>query len=464
MRHTDITTVIDGERISLSSDLIEKYDRPLPRYTSYPPAPAWKADVGAQDFVGALARSSARALSLYVHLPFCRTRCTFCACNAIATSKTDIVERYIDTVISEMDLIRDNLLSPVVELSSIHWGGGTPTFLTERQMRRLMEATLGLFSIASHAEVGIEADPRQTSLAKVELARELGFNRISFGVQDTNPIVQAACGRVQDMDHVTDLVLCARKAGFESVNVDLCYGLPAQDPGSFRETISDIVRLSPDRIALFNFAYVPWTAPHQRKIDPASLPAPRAKLSMFTCAIEKFLKAGYRFIGLDHFAKEKDELTRAQKTGALRRTFQGYTAKPSSGLIGVGVSAISEISGIYVQNERRLSAYFRATGEGRLPVCRGYRLTDEDNLRRFLMQKLFCSQRIDKKEFAHVCGVAFDGLLKDVRYEGLVADGLVRESDTEFKVTPLGRLFVRNIAALFDVHLVANEKRYSRTV
>ena len=464
MQHTDIKTVIDGEAVNLSSQLIEKYDRSLPRYTSYPPAPAWKNDVGTSDFTHELMRTSAYALSLYIHLPFCRSRCTFCACNAIATSKEDIVDRYIDSVIAEMDLIRNNLNSPMVELSSLHWGGGTPTFLTEKQMTRLMAETLKRFSFGSQIEAGIEADPRQTTREKIFLARELGFNRISFGVQDTNPEVQAACGRVQDLSHIEELISGARKADFQSINIDLCYGLPAQDQSRFEKTISDVIRLAPDRVALFNFAYVPWMQPHQRKIDPASLPVPHIKLSMFTTAIEKLLKAGYKFIGLDHFAKEKDDLTKAQEEGRLKRTFQGYTARPSSGLVGLGVSAISELGNIYVQNERRLSDYFKATKSGRLPICRGYRLTDDDNNRRFVMQELFCNQRIDKNKFARACGIPFDTFFKDGRHGDFLKDGLISESEKELKVTPLGRLFIRNIAALFDVHLSAGEDRYSRTV
>ncbi len=459
-----MAAVIDGCRVELTPYLIEKYDRTLPRYTSYPPAPAWNGDVGLFDFTYALMHTCANALSLYMHLPFCRSRCTFCACNAIATPKIDIIDRYVDNLISEMDIIRNNLNSPIVTLSSLHWGGGSPTYLTEKQMERLMKATLSCFSLETGAEIGIEADPRQTTGEKIRLASELGFNRISFGVQDTNQDVQEACGRVQDVHCIEALILDARKANFQSVNIDLCYGLPLQNRDNFQKTISDVVRLGPDRISLFNFAYVPWAAPHQRKIDPATLPAPQIKISMFMSAIEKFLKAGYKFIGLDHFAKQTDELAKAQKNGVLRRTFQGYTAKPTSGLIGLGVSSISEIGNLYVQNEKRLSDYFRAISCGRLPVCRGYRLTEEDVNRRFVMQKLFCSQGIDKKEFAHVCGTTFDDFFKGVSSKDFLADGLISESEKEFKVTPLGRLFIRNIAALFDSHLKAQENRYSRTV
>jgi oxygen-independent coproporphyrinogen-3 oxidase len=452
----NINTIIDGAKVEITPELIERYDRPLPRYTSYPPAPVWTKEIGEHDLIYSLAHTRSDTLSLYIHLPFCRTRCTFCACNAIATQKAGIIESYIDRLIAEMDLIRCNMGTPLVQLSCLHWGGGTPTYLTEKQMGRLMRETLNRFSLATGAEVGIEADPRQTTTEKVRFARELGFNRISFGVQDTNPEVQRASGRIQDPEHIEALMGEAKSARFDSVNIDLCYGLPLQDEKLFQKTTQDVIKLNPDRISLFNFAYVPWMQPHQRKIDSAMLPNPNIKLSMFVSAIEDFCGAGYHFIGLDHFAKDEDEMWRARDTGALKRTFQGYTAKAFAGLVGIGVSSISEIGDLYVQNEKNLAAYSRAIKNGRLPACRGYRLSSDDLLRRFVMQKIFCDQRFSKNELTRLC--------KESQYRDFLADGLIRESEKDFVVTPLGRLFIRNIAAAFDGHLKLQDNKYSRTV
>ncbi len=459
-----IQTTIDGDRLTVSEGLIEKYDRPLPRYTSYPPIPVWDTKIGAENFAKALAGSGSNTLSLYVHIPFCRTRCTFCACHAIATTKTEIIDRYIGALITEMDLILKHLGSRAFRLDSLHWGGGTPVFPEERQMERLMKEILHRFYIETGTEVGIEADPRQTTIEKLRFIRLLGFNRISFGIQDTSCEVQKACGRTQDAEHVRALFAEAKQLGFTSVNADLCYGLPMQNSENFRRTIDDIVALSPDRIALFNFAFVPWAQPNQRRIDAKTLPDPRTKLSLFAYAIEKLGGAGYRFIGLDHFAKEGDELAEAARLGSIRRTFQGYITRPSHELVGLGVTSISEWGDLYVQNERKLADYFRAIAGGRLPVCRGYVLKDDDRRRRYVMQKIFCEQRLDKKKFLKLWGVAFDDYFSNVRMGDLERDGLVLQNKDELKITPLGRFFVRNVAALFDGHLEKEGRKYSRSV
>jgi len=500
-----IRTTINGSGVEITSDLIERYDRPLPRYTSYPPAPAWTTDVDASDLISSLQHLKTSTLSLYIHLPFCRSRCTFCACHAIATTKTEIIDRYIDALIAEMDMVfkHRSPLTPTLSpggrgmgegdsstIQCLHWGGGTPTYLSEGQIERLTNEIKKRFLFEENAEIGIEADPRQTTPEKVRLLHKAGFNRISFGIQDTNHEVLNACGKslsrplsrkgrgnfsipaplTRDGEDagIEDLINESRLAGFESVNIDICYGLPKQSPKSFQKTLDDIIRLSPDRIALFNFAYVPWMQPHQRRIDPKTLPAPHAKLKMFANAIDQFSNAGYRFIGLDHFAKNRDELSRAFANRTLRRTFQGYTAKASDTLIGLGVTSISEFNdcfgGLYSQNERRLSDYFRKIGNGQLPACRGFVLSRDDMIRRDVMQRLFCRQKIDKADFEGAWRVSFDDYFHDIKLDDLEADGLIRKSKDELCVAPLGRLFIRNIASRFDRYLRPQETRYSRTV
>lgn len=459
-----IRTTIDGERISITDALIEKYDAALPRYTSYPPAPLWTEKVDAARFASALKSFDANSMSLYLHLPFCRSRCTFCACHAIATTRSDIIDIYIESVVKEMDVVLELLGKKVIRLDSIHWGGGTPTYLSEAQMRTLMSETKKRFYIEEGTEAGIEADPRQTTPEKVAVARKLGFTRISFGVQDTQPEVQKACGRTQDIAHVRSLFDAARKEGFSSINADICYGLPHQTPQGFDRTLSDIIDLAPDRIALFNFAYVPWMQPHQRKIDPKSVPDARTKVAMFVHAVERFSAASYSFIGLDHFAKEDDELSLAKDRNVLKRTFQGYTSKPSRHLLGIGVTSISEWDDLYFQNERRLSRYLEAVETGRLATCRGFEMSKDDLIRRHIMQRIFCEQRIDKARFHTVSGADFDDYFKKMRFDELVNDGLIVEGPSELKVTPLGRVFIRNIAAAFDDRLETSQKRYSRSV
>jgi oxygen-independent coproporphyrinogen-3 oxidase len=464
MNNFSIQTKIDGINVTITPEILARYDIPLPRYTSYPPAPHWKEEIAGADFTAALMRSCANSLSLYVHLPFCRARCGFCACNAFAAKKSDIIGLYIYSLISEMDLFLKYVDRPSSKFRSLHWGGGTPTYLTSRQMEYLQLEILKRLNLEDNAEIGIEADPMQTTVEKIRLARDLGFNRISFGIQDTNMEVLRACGRRQDIKHVRALFNESRKTNFHSINIDLCYGLPCQNHENFNHTLDTVIDLSPDRISLFNFAYIPRTHPNQRKIDPALLPGPMEKIRIFTAAIEKLGAAGYEFIGLDHFAKKNDELFTAKMNGNLKRTFQGYTAKPADALIGVGVTSISQLGNLYAQNDRHLASYLKKIKSGQMAAARGFFLSDDDLIRCWVFNKIFCEQGIDKDEFCKKWNNSFDDYFEDLNFKQFIDDGLILQTNSEFKITPLGRLFIRNIASKFDKYLNSNVTRYSRSV
>lgn len=489
-----IKTIVDGQKVEVTSKIISRHDRPLPRYTSYPPIPAWNNNVGHREFAQTLrdlgtlrqacperiARFSstssertgdeskgsgqADGLSLYIHLPFCRKRCHFCACHAIATPKTEVVDLYLKTLKQEIDLVLRHLNPETIKLKLVHWGGGTPTFLNLNQMKSLQDEIKNRFEFSPDIEIGMEIDPWQINIEKIEMARHIGFNRISFGIQDTNPEVLKECGRNLNVEHTAHVMDAARRMGFKGINVDLCYGLPRQNPRNFKNTIRHVIKLNPDRIALFNFAYLPERFPHQRKINESTLPSPFKKVEMFAMAIKHFNNSGYQFLGLDHFAKNNDELTKAKLNGTLRRTFQGYTAQGTHPLVGLGITAISHIEDLYAQNEKKLSAYFRAINNEQLAIHRGHKFTTDDHIRSWVMQKVFCNQLIDKMEFNRKWGVFFDEYFKDINVNHLMDDGLIENTDYQFKILPLGRLFIRNIACAFDKYLSLENSIYSKAI
>jgi len=455
-------TVINGTKVTISSDLLEKYNRPGPRYTSYPTAPVWTTDFGPEDYKSALCSTNApthqrtNALSLYFHIPFCKKRCHFCGCSTIATNQNDAADQYIDAVGREISLVKDHLQAKgVVQL---HYGGGTPTFLSPRQLEKLWEHISKHFTIGEDAEIGIEVDPRVTSVEQLKTLRRQGFNRISLGVQDFSKNVQEAIGRVQAFEEISELIDNARGLGFKSVNVDLVYGLPHQTEKSFKDTVKKIIKLSPDRVACFNFAYVPWMMPHQKHIDEKMLPSSNTKFAIFCKTIEQLGKAGYDFIGMDHFAKSTDELSIAAKNGSLWRNFQGYSAgvRPENGsdpaLIGFGLTSISDAGGCYAQNEKKLIDYYKSIEGGSLATVKGWKLSKNDLERRKLIRELFC------KEEALLTG--------DWRLEtgDLEKNKLIKTEKNILKITALGRLFVRNIAMVFDEYLKEGEQKFSKTV
>ena len=464
----------ESHRAEVALGLLRKYDRPGPRYTSYPTAVEFTEDYGELDYRARLAQADALSdepLSLYVHLPFCEERCSFCGCHVVITKKRDVSARFLDYLHREIDLLAEHLPHRR-RLSQYHWGGGTPTYQTPSEMEALHRKVTGHFRIDSDAEVAIEVDPRVTSLEQLDLLEGLGFNRISMGVQDFTPEVQEAINRNQTESETRKLYEHCRKLGFESVNIDLIYGLPLQSPGTFSDNMDVILDLRPDRLAVYSYAYVPWIKANQRRIDTSQLPSPEGKLELFCIAREKLLDAGYVQIGMDHFALPGDELARAAGDRRLHRNFMGYTVKMGSDMVGVGLSAIGDVRGSFAQNCKKLSTYYRDLDAGRFPVVRGYVLDDDDKIRRAVITRLMCNFHLDRREIEDGFGIDFDAYfateLEELRAPaGPVEHGFVSIHGDGLDVTENGRLFIRNVCMVFDRYLRAkrdDKPIFSRTV
>src|SRR3989338_236582 len=453
-----IRTHIDGQEVVVTKELVEKYNQAGPRYTSYPTAPNWNDHFGPNEFLGRLKETNKKekSLSLYFHLPFCEERCTFCACSVVATKQHSVVEPYLKALFKEIENVGE-VLDRAPPLEQLHWGGGTPTYLSADQIEQLYENIGKYFSIADSAEVSIEIDPRVTTDDQLKTLRRLGFNRASLGVQDFESEVQKLAGRIQSEEETRHAIVTCRSLGFESVNVDLVYGLPKQTQKTFEKTLQKILELNPDRIALFNFAYVPWMHTHQKKIFEQDLPDAWTKLTMFCEAIRIFEDAGYEFIGLDHFAKKNDELSKARKEGTMYRNFQGYTTKANCDLIGLGVTSISFVSGAFSQNAKKLKDYEKGVSKNGFVTERGLVLSEDDLIRQKIIREIFCHQRVKDD---------FDNYFKNEkeRLRLLEKDGLVDLGADQLRVTPLGRLFLRNIGMIFDAYLKPNQDRFSKTV
>ncbi len=455
-------------RTIFDRDIIEKYDKPGPRYTSYPPATEFHAGVGEQDYIKKLHESNkrGRTLSLYVHIPFCESACWFCGCNVIISHRKDVSGRYLECVRREMEKL-GQYIDRSRKVVQLHWGGGTPNFLSNEEITELMGCIKEIFSLDEKAEVSVEIDPRYLSEGQLETLRSLGFNRISMGLQDTDEEVQRAINRVQPYELMQKVMKDLRYLGFESINIDLIYGLPHQTPEKFRRTIEKTIALDPDRVAVFNFAYVPWLKPLQRKIEPSTLPPPETKLEMLRLSIELFQSAGYVFIGMDHFAKEKDELTLAQREGTLWRNFQGYTTKKGVDLIGIGATSIGMLYDGYFQNYKTIREYYTALDNSRLPIMRGYILSEEDLLRREVIMDLMCNFVCDFDRIERMFGIDFESHFEREleRLKEMQEDELLTVEERKVKVLPKGRLLIRNIAMNFDEYIEKKkELRFSRTI
>jgi oxygen-independent coproporphyrinogen-3 oxidase len=439
----------------LTDATLEKYNRPGPRYTSYPTAPVWKDDFGPDDLESYYARAEAAAtpLSLYMHIPFCENLCLFCACTVSIQKDKKVAIPYLGALKREIDHVAGHVSKkrPVIQF---HWGGGTPTYLTPAQMEDLFGYTRERFSFSPDAEIGIEIDPRVTNRAHLETLRRLGFNRLSMGIQDFQPKVQETIHRVQPYELTRDLILAARELGFESLNVDLIYGLPHQTADSFKDTIDRTLTLVPDRVAMFSYAHVPWLKKQQGSFQ-MYLPEGMEKFRIFRAGLERFLDAGYLYIGMDHFARPGDELATAQQDRTLHRNFQGYTTKAGADLYGMGVSAISSIGEAYAQNRREVPAYQETVGTRGIATMRGYRLSQDDVLRRGVIGRLLCHTVIPKHEVEQQFGISFDEYFAPElqRLEEARDEGLVALDSAEIRVTPLGRIFIRNVAMTFDRYL-----------
>ena len=455
----------------LTPELLERYDRPGPRYTSYPTAPHFAPDFDEEAYREHLRMAAARSaepLSMYVHLPFCEARCTFCGCNVVVSPRRGPEEPYLAAVEAEIEALH-RALAPREKLNQLHWGGGTPTYLSPAQCERLFAAITSRFPLADDAEVALEIDPCVTTMEHLTTLRRLGFNRLSMGLQDLNPEVQQAVERIQPLELTRAHVEEARRLGFSSVNIDLIYGLPLQTEDGFRDTVRRVIReLAPDRVACFSYAHVPWIKPHQRKLDSSQMTSGWEKFRIFVGAAEEFVAAGYRFVGFDHFARPEDELARALDEDRVHRNFMGYTVMPASDQVGIGVSAIGDVAGAYAANEKRLSVYQRAATAGCLPVERGILRSAEDELRRAVIHRIICTLKLEHGWVERELGVDPRAHFTDAyaALEPMAQDGLVQIDEAGLSVTPIGRFFLRNICMPFDAYLKQPSEGpvYSRTV
>jgi oxygen-independent coproporphyrinogen-3 oxidase len=459
----------------ISADTLQRFDVPGPRYTSYPTADRFVDDFGSDDLVRALkkrALGSTRPLSVYVHIPFCESVCYYCACNKIVTRNHDRAAPYLDALEHEMSLYAVEM-GDARRVSQLHLGGGSPTFLTDAELNRLMASLRTCFDIVAGAELSIEVDPRTVTRERLAHLAQLGFNRLSFGVQDFDEQVQRAVHRVQPYDSVRELVNDARALGFDSVNVDLIYGLPLQTPQSFARTIKQVNSLRPDRIALYAYAHLPQRFKPQRRIQTHELPVAVDRVEMLRGAIGGFLAEGYEYIGMDHFALPNDALAVAKRQGRLHRNFQGYSTQPDCDLVGLGVSAIGQMGDCYSQNAKTLPEYYEALASGRLPVARGLELSADDLLRRDLIMSLMCQGRLDFDTVVRRHAIDLQACFPDEieRLKALAAQGLVKLTEQGIEVTSTGWFFVRAVAMVFDKHLQAahlqptlDHQRFSRIV
>ena len=455
-----------------TSSLLEKYCKPGPRYTSYPPAPHFRTDFTDRDWEAELVstRDSGRDLSLYVHIPFCDTLCWYCGCNMVATRDYGRAQRYLDLMFREIDQVT-NLVSPRRTVRQVHWGGGTPTFLKVPDIERLFAHLLSGLDLAEGAEIGCEADPRELAEEQIVTLRRLGFNRISLGVQDLDERVQQAVNRVQSESLIRKVYGWMRAVGFASINLDLMVGLPHQTVDSFGRTLDSVLELRPDRLAVFTYAHVPWMKRHQKLIPEADLPDFATRIALQEFLFERLTGAGYIHIGMDHYALPGDELVLAQQHKTLYRNFQGYTTHRNCDILAFGTSAISQTDSVYVQNLKSLSEYRDRIDSGRLATERGLRITAEDRLCREAITRIMCDLELDLAALGRDFGTPAETLF-GCRSELLEmeADGLVSLEGSRLRVTETGRLFLRNIAMLFDLHLRRAEAgadqtpRYSKTV
>ena len=447
------TTVIDA-------GLLRRYDRPGPRYTSYPAAPHFSTDFGEEALRACVRESNGdpipRPLSIYVHVPFCQSPCFYCGCNRIITRDRSRAEAYVERLRREIAMV-GSMFDRDREAIQLHFGGGTPNFLSPAQLREVVDTLRHHFRVSDRddRELSIEIDPRTLSPADVGELGAIGFNRASLGVQDFDPRVQQAVNRVQTVEETLAIVEACRRAGMRSLNIDLIYGLPRQTLEGFGTTLDTIVSARPDRLAVYGYAHLPGLFKAQQRIDAADLPSPEGKLALLELAIRKLTDAGYVYIGMDHFALPDDELARSQARGTLHRNFMGYTTHADSDLVGVGVSAISHVGTSYSQNARDLAAWQKAIDEGRLPVCRGMRLSVDDELRADLIQRLMCQAEIPVAGLERRYAIDFASYFRDdlARLAPLVDDGLVRIEADRIVATSRGRLLLRNIAMCFDRYL-----------
>lgn len=458
------------DAIRWDTDLIRRYDLAGPRYTSYPTAVQFHGQVGTFDLFHALrdSRKAQRPLSLYVHVPFCANICYYCACNKVITKDRGRAAPYLQRLEQEIQLIACHL-DPAQKVEQLHFGGGTPTFLSHDELRQLMAHLRKHFNLLDDdsGDYGIEIDPREADWSTMGLLRELGFNRVSIGLQDLDPAVQRAVNRLQSLEETRAVIDAARTLQFRSINIDLIYGLPKQTPDNFARTVEEVISLQPDRLSVFNYAHLPERFMPQRRINSHELPAPAQKLEMLERTIQQLTAAGYRYIGMDHFALPDDELAIAQEEQTLQRNFQGYTTHGHCDLIGLGVSAISQIGDLYCQNTSDLNQYQNTLASAQLATSRGLVCNADDRLRREVIQQLICNFSLEFTDIEQRFNIDFEGYFAELwpQLQGMANDGLIELDRERISVSPAGRLLVRSVCMVFDAYLQQhNRQRFSRVI
>ncbi|MDH5178614.1 MAG: oxygen-independent coproporphyrinogen III oxidase [Gammaproteobacteria bacterium] len=456
--------------IVFDPELIRRYDKAGPRYTSYPTAVQFHEGFAEREYKDYAIKSNdtGQPLSLYFHLPFCDTVCFYCACNKIVTKNRKRAAPYLQRLYREIAM-QAALFDKDRPVTQLHWGGGTPTFISHDEMRELMAETRRYFKLLDDdsGEYSIEVDPREADTDTINLLRELGFNRLSLGVQDFNPAVQKAVNRIQSEAETNEVITAARAAGFHSVSIDLMYGLPLQSVETFTETLNKVIAMSPDRLSVFNYAHLPQMFKTQRQINDDELPTPDVKLAILQLCVKRLTDAGYVYIGMDHFAKPEDELAVAQRNGTLYRNFQGYSTQSECDLIAMGVTSISKVGNSYCQNVKTMEEYEQRIDSGHLPMFRGIGLTADDVLRRHVITQLICHFSLDKAQVEKQFNISFNDYFSVELQEllQLQLDGLVTCTDSSIMVTPAGKFLIRNVCMVFDRYLrEAGEKRFSKVI
>jgi len=453
------------QTVTFDLDLIKRYDKAGPRYTSYPTAVEFNENFGPDSYKEHVALSNQRGgpLSLYFHIPFCDTVCFYCACNKIITKNRKHSEPYLANLHKEIAM-QGALFDSNRIVEQLHWGGGTPTFISHDQMRELMAVTRQHFNLADDdtGEYSIEIDPREADAETISVLREIGFNRISLGVQDFNPKVQKAVNRIQSEEETFAVIDAARSQGFRSVSLDLIYGLPHQTPDSFAETLDKIIAVEPDRLSVFNYAHMPERFKVQRQMNSEDMPLPEVKLEILQRSIEQLTAAGYVYIGMDHFAKPDDDLAIAQRENKLYRNFQGYSTHSECDLIGLGVTSIGSVGDSYSQNQRTLEDYAKSIDHNELPVFRGFTLNDDDKIRRVVITRLICHFSLDITAMENELNINFKDYFSEAipKLEQFAQDGLLTFDQYTINVLPAGHLLIRNICMAFDFYIQQKENQH----
>ncbi len=457
---------------TIDLDVLKKFNQQGPRYTSYPTAPMFSPEFTRSDFVQEIENTNSRPgggpLSLYFHFPFCAKLCYFCGCNMRVSRDRELVAEYNEYLKREIDLIRPKIAADR-KVAQMHWGGGTPSHLTPDEIRDVGDFIKGRFDFGDDIEASVEIDPRNLNRDHIAAFAEIGFNRTSFGVQDFNPKVQEAINRVQSEAITRQTVDWAREFGFQSINLDLIYGLPFQSVASFADTVDKIIDISPNRIAVFNYAHVPWLKKHQEVMPAEAIPSPDERLAILQMTIEKLIDADYVYIGMDHFAKPTDELAIAQANNTLYRNFQGYSTKAGCDVYAFGLSAISQFENIYAQNLKDFKAYYGSIDAGEAATFVGYRMTADDHIRKETIMQMMCNLEIDKRRVEKTFDISFDEYFADdlPKLKRFIEEGLVTEDADQIRVTGSGILIIRNVAMCFDAYLEKMMKEkpiFSKTV